>query len=176
MDARRILERVVREYSLPIRGVHGVAHWARVLENGRRLAAQNGADPEIVELFALLHDSRRRNESIDPGHGLRGAELARTLRGSLVELDDARFQLLVEACTRHTEGLTEGEVTVQTCWDADRLDLSRVGIRPLPDRLCTPWARDPETLDWAVLRSLSSTIPPLVESEWGVRFDPESGD
>jgi uncharacterized protein len=32
---------------------------------------------------------------------------------------------------------------VQTCWDADRLDLGRVGIIPRPDRLCTEEARDP---------------------------------
>jgi uncharacterized protein len=175
LDARRLLDRVLSEYALPIRGVHGVAHWARVLENGRRLASQSGADAEIVELFALLHDSRRRNESIDPGHGLRSAEFARMLRGSLVLLEEARFQVLLEACTRHTDGLTEGEVTVQTCWDADRLDLSRVGIRPVPARLCTPWARDPDLLEWAIRRSLSSTIPSLVEGEWGLRLTADSG-
>jgi uncharacterized protein len=28
-------------------------------------------------------------------------------------------------------------ITVQTCWDADRLDLGRVGIKPDPKRLFT---------------------------------------
>lgn len=169
MDAKQLLTQVLSEYSLPVLGVHGVAHWARVLENGRRLAPLSGADLEIIELFALLHDSRRQNEAIDPGHGSRGAEFARQLRGSLIQLDDARFELLAEACARHTEGTTEGEVTVQTCWDADRLDLFRVSIRPVPTRLCTSWARDPEVLEWAIQRSLSSTIPSLVEEEWGLR-------
>ena len=30
---------------------------------------------------------------------------------------------------------------VLACWDADRLDLARVGIRPRADRLCTAHAR-----------------------------------
>jgi hypothetical protein len=34
------------------------------------------------------------------------AELARSLRGSLVHLDDRRFELLFEACQLHTDGLT----------------------------------------------------------------------
>jgi hypothetical protein len=29
------------------------------------------------------------------------------------------------------------DVTIQTCWDADRLDLGRVGIRPDPARMGT---------------------------------------
>ena len=48
----------------------------------------------------------------------------------------------------------EGDATVLTCWDADRLDLGRVGIRPDPKYLCTPAARDPEMLASAYLRSL----------------------
>ncbi|MCZ4315583.1 hypothetical protein O4H66_19430 [Comamonadaceae bacterium G21597-S1] len=41
-----------------------------------------------------------------------------------------------------------------TCCDADRLDLDRVGIRPLPERLCTAVARQPVVLEWAYRRSL----------------------
>ena len=46
------------------------------------------------------------------------------------------------------------DITVQTCWDADRLDLGRVGIIPRPDRLCTEEARDPVLLDIAYRRSV----------------------
>jgi hypothetical protein len=35
----------------------------------------------------------------------------------------------------------DGDITVQTCWDADRLDLPRVGIQPLPQFLCTEAAK-----------------------------------
>jgi uncharacterized protein len=37
--------------------------------------------------------------------------------------DDDRFDLLYTACDLHTDGLTDGDVTIQACWDADRLDL-----------------------------------------------------
>jgi uncharacterized protein len=54
---------------------------------------------------------------------------------------DAEMSLLIDACTRHSDGHLEADVTVQTCWDADRLDLPRVGIRPLPQFLCTEAAK-----------------------------------
>jgi uncharacterized protein len=41
----------------------------------------------------------------------------------------------------HSHGSTEADSTVQACWDADRLDLVRIGIEPEPDRLCTDAAR-----------------------------------
>ncbi len=49
----------------------------------------------------------------------------------------------------------EGDVTVRTCWDADRLDLGQVEIRPDRRYLCTEAARDPEVLAWAYCRSRS---------------------
>jgi uncharacterized protein len=120
----------------------------------------------VVELFAVFHDARRRNESIDPGHGSRGAELARALRGVVFDLDDAAFALLLDACERHTDGEIDGEVTVRTCWDADRLDLNRVAITPDPDRLATAAARDPALLAWADARARERTVPDLVPTVW----------
>jgi uncharacterized protein len=144
--------------------MHGVLHWARVLENGLRLADEVGADVEVVTLFALFHDARRFSEHRDPGHGLRGAELAANLRGSLVHLDDHRFQLLHDACRLHTDGLIEGDPTMQVCWDADRLDLGRVGIRPDPHRLCTDAARG--MLQWAHRRALDDWETEIVRDVW----------
>jgi hypothetical protein len=56
----------------------------------------------------------------------------------------------------HAKGLIEADVTVQTCWDADRLDLGRVGIVPDPARLCTAAAKESAMRDWAFARSLRS--------------------
>jgi uncharacterized protein len=161
-----IIHEILDSYSLPLRGYHGVVHWARVLENGRRLAAATGARIEVVTLFALFHDSRRINENSDFGHGHRGANYARSLRGKLVHLDDADFHLLFEACRLHTDGLTHGDITLQVCWDADRLDLGRVGITPDPDLLCTDAARD--LIDWAHGRASLGFEPDFVADEWGV--------
>jgi uncharacterized protein len=164
IETARIIGAVLKGYALPVRGMHGVVHWARVLENGLKLAEETGADPEIVTLFALFHDSRRINENRDPGHGLCGGELARSLRGDLVHLDDARFDLLHEACRFHTDGLDHQNVTIQVCWDADRLDLGRVGIRPCPERLCTDAAR--ALIPWAHGRALRDEVPATVSTVW----------
>jgi uncharacterized protein len=161
-----ILDEILRSYTLPRNGYHGVIHWARVLENGLRIAESNGADTEVVTLFALFHDSRRINEHRDHGHGQRGGEFARSLRGTLVHLDDARFDLLYTACELHTDGHTTGDPTILACWDADRLDLGRVGITPRPNRLCTDAARD--LLDWAHARATSSHVPTAVLQSWNV--------
>lgn len=166
-DPAAILARVLDGYALDPWGAHGVWHWARVHENGQRLAAATGADPEVVALFALFHDARRENEDRDPGHGLRGAEFARTLRGALVHLEDARFELFAEACERHTDGSTTGDRTLQACWDADRLDLGRVGITPRPHRLCSDAAR--ELLPWAHARACAEHRCEALAAAWGVR-------
>ena len=58
-DTAMLVREILRGYRLPVRGTHGVVHWARVLENGLRVAELNGADTRVVTLFALFHDSRR---------------------------------------------------------------------------------------------------------------------
>lgn len=161
-----IVREILEDYTLPPRGHHGVVHWARVLENGRRLAAATGAKIEVVTMFALFHDSRRVNEYTDIGHGHRGAICARSLRGKLVHLNDADFELLFEACRLHTDGLTHGDITLQACWDSDRLDLGRVGITPEPDLLCTDAARG--LLEWAHGRASLGYEPDFVAGDWGL--------
>jgi len=91
-----LLRSILEGYELPKEGLHGPAHWVRVSRVGMKLAkATAGADQEVVHLFALFHDSRRENEDTDPDHGMRGAELAGSMRGTqLMHLNDAQFELL----------------------------------------------------------------------------------
>jgi uncharacterized protein len=149
----QVIAAIRKEYVLSWNGIHGISHWARVRENGLQLARLTGADPRIVELFAYLHDSKRINDRRDPGHGQRAALYARALQGSVIRLSDEDLELLVYACAYHTDGLIEADVTVQTCWDADRLDLGRVGIQPKARYLCTSAARNVEMIEWALARS-----------------------
>ncbi len=158
MDLRPILDAVLEDPPLPWHGIHGLAHWGRVLDNGLRLAESTGADETVVTLFALFHDSRREDDGVDPDHGRRGAEFAMSLRGTCFEVTDRQAWLLHEACVYHADGHTEGDVTVRTCWDADRLDLPRTGIAVRPDRLCTDAARDYETIFWAAKRAMDDHI------------------
>jgi uncharacterized protein len=161
-----IVHEILDDYTLPIRGMHGVVHWARVLENGLRLAAVTGSNLEVVILFSVFHDSRRVNDYTDFGHGHRGARYAESLRGRLVKLSDQDFELLFEACRLHTDGLTEGDLTLQVCWDADRLDLGRVGIEPEAHLLCTDAAR--ALIPWAHGRSAMRHEPDFVSQVWGL--------
>jgi len=67
----------------------------------------------------------------------------------LVELSPGEFEHLCEAMRLHSDGHVEGERAIRACWDADRLDLGRVGIEPHPQRLCTPHARERQTINEA---------------------------
>lgn len=166
-----IVHAILKGYALSPDGIHGIGHWARVLENGLRLAEVTGANRQVVQLFAIFHDSRRINDVIDTGHGQRGAELASQFRGNMFDLPDDDFELLCTACVGHTDGLTDADITVQTCWDADRLDLGRVGIMPEPKKLCTEAAKIPAVLKWADGRAGFRVVPEFVKSEWGITFN-----
>lgn len=134
-------------------GIHGASHWARVHLNGSRIAKMEGARQDVVILFAFLHDHERWDDNDDPGHGARAAKHANELRNEFFVIDDAGFALLQEAMIGHSDGHTKADITVMTCWDADRLDLGRVGITPDPQYLCTDTAKDPEFLNEAFVRS-----------------------
>jgi uncharacterized protein len=64
--------------------------------------------------------------------------MACDLAGSLIRIDPARLETLTFAIRHHTDGKTSDDPTVGTCWDADRLDLGRVGIIPSPTFMSTP--------------------------------------
>jgi uncharacterized protein len=174
MITSSLLQAVLSQYRLPYYGIHGIDHWARVLENGRRLSQETGAKLAVVEYFALFHDACRQNEDHDHNHGRRGAEYAASLQGTILHLSPQDFDLLYYACADHTRGYTEGDITVQTCWDSDRLDLGRAGIRPHASRLCTPAAKNPETLTWADERSRKNYRPVRLLTEWGLGSTLES--
>lgn len=150
-----LIHGVLSHYQLDQGGLHGISHWMRVRRNGLILAKRSGADPKVVELFSLFHDSQRLDEGWDESHGVRGAELAyRFWRDGCFELPSAGFEQLHYACSYHTNGGNEpDDETIAACWDADRLDLFRVGTRPLLRKLCSPFARSPELIKWCMERS-----------------------
>ncbi len=129
-NRKQLLQMLRQHFKLDWLGIHGVPHWARVRYHGLKLAQETGADPLVVELFALLHDSCRHNDFADKLHGERGAVFARVLQGQCFNLTDSQLALLETAISGHSLGLINDNTTIQTCWDADRLDLGRVGIYP----------------------------------------------
>jgi uncharacterized protein len=141
-DFNHLWQVVTAQYHAPGYSFHGPEHWRRVERNGLLLATRTGADITVVRLFALFHDSRRQNDDWDEGHGARGAEYAASLRGTVYELPDDSFRLLHYACVWHTDGEHHDDPTIATCWDADRLDLNRVGIIPNPEFMSTDLGRE----------------------------------
>lgn len=130
--------------------VHGEDHWKRAAAVGARLLRDgHEADPLVVFLFAALHDSMRVYDGHDNWHGWRAAKLARGLLGGGGLLSGGQLEALARALEDHDLGETSGDPTVGACWDADRLCLWRVGIRPDPALLSTRAARRPETIERA---------------------------
>jgi uncharacterized protein len=137
MDFKKLWAVVIEQFPMDIHSIHGPRHWKQVEKNGLLLAEETGVDGTIIKLFSIFHDSRRVTNNVDDGHGLRGADLARTLKGEYFDLSDDSFEILIDACTNHTGGQNTSNMTIATCWDADRLDLPRAGITPDPGRMCT---------------------------------------
>lgn len=155
---RELIALIRERYALDWHGIHGASHWARVRLNGLTLAARTGADTRVVELFAFLHDACRLDDGYDRDHGWRAMRFTETLLGTHIFLADRAFSLLMQACGGHTVSPSHHDTTVQTCWDADRLDLGRVGIVPDPNRLGTVAARDQAMIEWAYRRSIGCPL------------------
>ena len=116
---------------------HGMPHWERVERNGLLLATEE-VNTTVVRLFAYLHDKWRIDNWEDLEHGKRAAENILKLRGTLLAgLKDEEFEQLRKACELHTVCHRTGDITIDTCFDADRLDLPRVGILPRPSKMAT---------------------------------------
>ena len=165
-DLEKLIDRVLQDQMTEWHGIHGLSHWGRVHSNGMKVAAESGANTEVVELFAFFHDAQRVNDGYDQGHGFRGAEYAKKLRGTFFDVSDDDFALLYEACRDHTDVNDHDNVTIQTCFDADRLDLGRVDIRPDPKLLCTDAAKNRDMIDWCTERAQRAIIPEIIRTIW----------
>ena len=145
-----LIKDLMASFKLSQHSVHGAAHWMRVRKNGLVLAECTGANKTVVELFAVFHDSCRHNDYDDFEHGFRSAELAYNyFKEGRLPCTREELDQLVEACAGHTHDHTHPDITVATCWDADRLDLPRCWITVDPARLATEQARDAELIAWA---------------------------
>jgi len=138
--------REVREFALngwKLGKIHGLSHWQRVERNGIILSSENGSirkdiNIKVVRFFAYLHDKCRLNDWADLEHGVRSADMLPSIRNTILrDLNDEEVSLLDKACRYHATEHRTGIPTVDVCFDADRLDLGRVGIVPNPKRMAT---------------------------------------
>ncbi len=123
-------------------GPHGLSHWERVEANGLKLAETTGANTKVVSLFAYLHDACRDDDGADQMHGYRAASwLVKLCNVKLIQVTADELLMLHDAVQLHASGRTTKCPTIGTCWDADRLDLTRVGVAPAKRFLSTDAAK-----------------------------------
>ena len=93
---------------------------------------------DVIMAFAYLHDTERKDNAVDIEHGKRASLLINKIRETeLSALGDEQIEKLKRACELHTTEHRTGDLTIDTCFDADRMDLLRVGITPSPERMAT---------------------------------------
>jgi uncharacterized protein len=148
-----LIKAIRDQFQLEWEGEHGIFHFWAVRETGLWLAPRTGADPAVVEAFALLHDACRADEYEDDVHAAHALDLAQNLK-DVLELDPGAMRLLKEAILKHHLGILTPEPTLGTCWDADQLDIGRIGgAGPDVGKLNTKAARDKKVIEWAYKRS-----------------------
>jgi uncharacterized protein len=152
--------------------IHGPAHWARVRRFGRALAERLDLPPEAsacVELFAWLHDLAREDDGPSPLHGVEGAAQVEAVLPAIAEaVTPAQIDVVKKAIELHVDGLVAARAwergafeglpwprdllvtTIGCCWDADRLDLPRVGVWPAERYMSTPAWREVAELSAAL--------------------------
>src|SRR5262245_5469316 len=141
-----VLDRATHKGSI----IHGEAHWKCVAQTGLELCREvESADRIVVFLFGLLHDSQRLNDGSDRAHGIRAAAFIGQIRDDYLRLSEEQLTLLTKACAEHADGFTSNDPTIGVCWDADRLNLWRLGIQPQPHLLSTDAARQPAVIQRA---------------------------
>jgi len=119
--------------------LHGSQHWKCVSKLGIHLARNTpDSDVEVAFLFGLFHDSMRHNDDSDPEHGIRGANLvSETVDEGVLVLRQPQIDALRYACATHTGASPTDDPVVGVCYDADRLNLWRVGTAPSPEYIST---------------------------------------
>lgn len=138
MNEKKLRDFIADHYK---EGSHGLSHWQAVENYGRLIAqSRKEVDEDVVRWFAYLHDVQRLSDFDDIDHGQRAAQYIDVLRNSyLSDLSDSQIQLLKKACALHTITHSTTDITINCCFDADRLDLMRFGIVTEKSKMADPY-------------------------------------
>ena len=137
-----IFKGAVAQFELDPFGIHGVNHWHRVFDHAMNILRLledsydvDHADEWFLWNFAMLHDSCRTSDLTDIEHPYRAAKM--------IPDDDSQFNVRLRAAILgHSSGKLTNDRLAGICWDADRLDLPRIGIVPDPDYMSTKVGRE----------------------------------
>lgn len=111
---------------------HDLGHALRVRRWAKTLALEEGADVEIVELAALLHDIGRAG-AVEKSHAESGASLAASILAKLGYSEEIS-QAVREAVISHSResGYEPKSLEAKILYDADKLDfVGPVGLARL---------------------------------------------
>jgi uncharacterized protein len=72
----------------------------------------------------------RQDEDYDLEHDKRASEFVKMLnKKNLIRISPRQLKQLTFACRHHNDPRAKSsDLTIQTCWDNDRLDIGRTGI------------------------------------------------
>lgn len=142
--------------------LHGVAHWTRVHRYGLLLAETlelSESEKIAVALFGWTHDLARTDDGGGNQHSIDGAEYVAHVTNTLFsDFPKDTLTIVQNAIRYHSDGMNAEEAlyslslandsswsrsailnTIGCCWDADRLDLLRLGIVPRESKMSTPF-------------------------------------
>ena len=126
--SEELLKVIRNEFVLDWHGCHGISHWLRVRRNGLALCREIGGNVKLIEMFAMIHDCRRHDEGEDILHGKRATSFIERVSRMLAGiLSSDEIHKLKSACEYHTTEVKSDDPNIRICWDADRLDIGRVG-------------------------------------------------
>jgi uncharacterized protein len=158
----KTIQKIINDFKLELYdGYHSIYHWLRVMENGLTIASMNGANKNVIIAFSLFHDSKRINDDIDLDHGFKGAKYLELLQNE-VNLTKDELILTIEACQHHNDRKNHSNIDIGTCWDADRLDLMRVGIYPNKDFMSTTQGKEAGLIVFCNSKAHNNIVP-----DWG---------
>ncbi len=136
-EAERI---ILSNYTLK-QGLHGFEHVKRVVENAKLIAREEcpqNFDDAVIG--AYLHDIGRTDDGSGNEHAIKGARIAKDLlEKHWPHLDAKRILFAIEV---HADGTTTKDPLIGAIWDADRLDIPRIGGNIRPQFLSTKKGMD----------------------------------
>jgi uncharacterized protein len=158
-EKRAVLLSELRHQALISSSLHGPRHWIHVWRLGRELSVRARLDEKqsrCVDAFALFHDLGRQDDGLDPEHGTRSAAIfmkcATRLITDLTEFEAEIISLAIRWHSKVTSihdndgkrwpttddwSIKRVREVMAVCWDADRLDLLRLGIPADPAKMST---------------------------------------
>ena len=113
---------------------HGRSHIERVIRSAVEIGKQEGADIEVIELAAILHDIFSREETHSKIKGFRHEiEAAKVSRGILGKLgiSDATIEAVAHCIEAHRKRASSEPQTIEAkcLFDADKLDcIGAIGV------------------------------------------------